>query len=168
MAIGREQQTSLIAEMAIIFVLTAALGVAWNHQLLGNAWHGRPTGTAPASPTTTTEAIPLPLGLMQVKELHDRQEATFVDARDRSAFVAGHIIGARSLPLGEVDKLLQKFRKEVPAGTALVIYCNGFDCHDSRDLGARLLKEGYRTVYVYEGGIPEWRDAGYPVAEGER
>jgi 3-mercaptopyruvate sulfurtransferase SseA len=34
------------------------------------------------------------------------------------------------------------------------------------DLGSRLLEAGYRKVFVFLGGYPEWRDAGYPIAEG--
>ncbi len=55
-------------------------------------------------------------------------------------------------------------RREQP----LVVYCSGYDCHDSRDLATRLLAAGYRTVYVFEGGYPEWRDAGYPTREGKQ
>jgi rhodanese-related sulfurtransferase len=50
----------------------------------------------------------------------------------------------------------------------LVIYCNGYGCPDSFDLGLRLIEAGYRDVRVFEGGLPEWRDAGLPVIEGER
>jgi len=45
----------------------------------------------------------------------------------------------------------------------LMLYCSGFGCPDSFDLGERLLAEGYLDVRVYEGGFPEWRDAGLPV-----
>jgi rhodanese-related sulfurtransferase len=34
------------------------------------------------------------------------------------------------------------------------------------DLAKLLMQAGYTAVYVYEGGFPEWRDAGYPVATG--
>jgi 3-mercaptopyruvate sulfurtransferase SseA len=50
----------------------------------------------------------------------------------------------------------------------LVLYCSGYGCPDSFDLGIILLAEGYRDVRVFEGGFPEWADAGLPVERGER
>lgn len=160
----------LLAEMAVIFLIAAAVGITWNHKLLRQAWTGNAQGgsapTGAAAPHG--ENIPLPLGLMQVKELHERREALFIDARDEKAFAAGHIAGAVSLPLGKTGTALPRFRQDVPGEQPLVVYCSGYDCHDSRDLATRLLAAGYRTVYVYEGGYPEWRDAGYPIAGGNR
>ena len=158
---------TLLAEMAVIFLIAAALGIAWNQKLLRQALTGKAPVGAPSGDSAHTQGnIPLPLGLMQVKELHDRKEALLVDARDETTFASGHIAGAISLPLGSADKILPRFKNSVPPERQLVVYCSGYDCHDSRDLATRLLQAGYRTVYVYEGGYPEWRDAGYPIAGG--
>jgi len=48
----------------------------------------------------------------------------------------------------------------------LILYCTGFGCPDSFDLGVILLQQGYQEVRVYEGGYPEWRDQGRPIVEG--
>jgi rhodanese-related sulfurtransferase len=154
----------VLVEMALIFLFAAAVGIAWNQKLIRQAW----TGNAPASSASNAAAplqgsVPLPLGLLQVKEFYERREALFVDARDETAFSAGHIAGAVSLPLGMAGMALPKFKRDLPKEKPLVVYCGGYDCHDSRDLAVRLLDEGYRSVYVYEGGYPEWRDAGYPT-----
>lgn len=158
----------VLTEMALIFLAAATIGIVWNQRLLLDAW----TGNAPAAPRSdeaqTQGKIPLPLGLMQARELYDRKEATFVDARDGKAFAERHITGARSLPAGEGAARLSRFRAEVPAAATLVVYCNGYDCHDSREVGKMLMENGYGTVYVFEGGFPEWRDAGYPTAGGKR
>ena len=76
--------------------------------------------------------------------------------------------GRRGRDGGEADGRLAEFARRYPPTTLLVVYCNGYDCHDSRDLGAKLMKAGYRSVYVFEGGYPEWRDAGYPTEGGNR
>ena len=164
---GNSHKKALLAEMAVIVVTAALLGIAWNHKLLYQAWMGQtPTGTRENEQPKLD--IALPLGLMQVKELYDRKEALFVDARDAGAYASGHIAGARSFPLGESDARLPRFITEVPPTTTLVVYCNGYDCHDSRELGVKFLRAGYRSVYVFEGGYPEWRDAGYPTEGGDR
>ena len=48
----------------------------------------------------------------------------------------------------------------------MILYCSGYGCPDSFDLGQILLEEGFRDVRVYEGGMPEWRDQGLPVEKG--
>lgn len=155
--------------MAVIFLIAAAVGITWNQKLLRQAWTGNAQGSAPTGVAAPLQGnIPLPLGLLQVKELYERREALFVDARDEKAFAAGHIAGALSLPLGKTGATLSKFRRDLPGEQPLVVYCGGYACHDSRDLATRLLQAGYRTVYVYEGGYPEWRDAGYPIAGGKQ
>jgi rhodanese-related sulfurtransferase len=157
----------LLAEMAIITALASLIGVVWNRTLLRDAWRGKPvTGaTAPAQEPGEGEQ-PLPLGLTQVKDFFDRHEATLVDARESLAYGRGHVAGAVSLPAGEVESGLGRFRHEVPLTALVVVYCNGFGCHDSMTVGARLLKAGYRSVFVFEGGFPEWEAAGYPVETG--
>jgi rhodanese-related sulfurtransferase len=167
----------LLREMAGICLVAIAIGLVWNHRLLHNAWTGKAPSTAPvtasAPPGQSVQEhravpVPLPLGLMQVKEFHDRKEAVIVDARDEAAFAAGHITGAVSLPLGEADGRLADFAKRYPPTTLLVVYCNGYACHDSHDLANKFLASGYPTVFVFEGGFPEWQAAGYPVTGGNQ
>jgi len=162
-----------VTDIAMVFLVAAVVGLSWNHTLLLSAWRGEATSApavaAPAAAQGTQDATPLPLGLMQVKEMYDANEAAIVDARDAETYAAGHVKGAVSLPLGEaVNGIPASFKTAVPSGKEVVVYCNGFSCHDSMQLGELLLKSGYRTVYVYEGGFPEWHDAGYPVEEGRK
>jgi len=62
---------------------------------------------------------------------------------------------------------MAEFQGKVPLESILVIYCNGFGCHDSTVLGEKLLDKGYTQILVFEGGFPEWKDAGLPT-EGQR
>jgi rhodanese-related sulfurtransferase len=158
----------IIRDLLLILLLSLASGLVWNRTLLVDVWQGRAvTGKAPAAPVAEVQE-PLPLGLAQVKEFFDRRDALLVDARDAADYRKGHIAGAVSLPLGTVEERLSAFLRRAPLTATLVVYCNGFDCHDSGKLGQRLLAAGYREVYVYLGGFPEWQAAGYPVTEGER
>lgn len=108
----------------------------------------------------------MPVGLPQVKELHDSRQAVLVDARSARSFTKEHIAGAVSFPLEEATRQQAPTLKGVARDAVIIAYCNGFSCHDSMELGKLLIKAGYSSVYVFEGGLPEWRDAGYPTSGG--
>ena len=153
------------AEICLILVVSAAAGVAWNRTLLTGAWRGESTQQAQAA--REGEELPMPIGLAQVKEMHDAGQAVIVDARSAASFAQGHIAGAIALPLEDARKDASRLSgAKLQKDATVIVYCNGFSCHDSMDLGKLLMHAGYASVYVYEGGFPEWRDAGYPTATG--
>lgn len=163
----RKEWLATAAEICLIIVLAAAVGLVWNRNLLTSAWRGELTQQAQAAPAAQGEMLPMPVGLAQVKEMYDAKQAVIIDARSRANFAEGHIAGATLLPLEEARKNPgQPLKTKLPADSTIIAYCNGFSCHDSMDLGKILMQAGYSSVYVYEGGYPEWRDAGYPVAKG--
>ena len=83
---------------------------------------------------------------------------TVVDVRPYEEFRQGHIPHARSIPLAELERRLA----ELPSGTEVVAYCRGPYCLLSDEALTLLLKHGYRARRLSEG-LPEWRQAGYPV-----
>jgi rhodanese-related sulfurtransferase len=101
-------------------------------------------------------------------ELH-RLGARFIDARRTADFEAGHIAGARSVPVWE-DGLEAKLRDldadTKDPGDPLVIYCSGGSCRDSHDLAQKLWLMGFRNMRIYTGGWPEWHEKGWPAAMG--
>ena len=155
-----------LAEICLIVVVSATAGIAWNRTLLTGAWQGELAQQAQAE-APKGEVLPMPIGLVQVKEMLDAKQAVIVDARSAANFAQGHIAGAIALPLEDARRNLSlPSRAKIAKDTVIIAYCNGFSCHDSMDLGKILIRAGYLSVYVYEGGFPEWRDAGYPIAEG--
>jgi len=90
------------------------------------------------------------------------KDVKFVDARDESDYLSGHITNSINLPFDDFDNHKQKLdllSKEKP----LVIYCAGTDCDLSILLGNLLFEQGYKQVYVFFGGWLEWVNANYPV-----
>jgi rhodanese-related sulfurtransferase len=160
----RSTVRKLSLEMAAIVLVAAAVGVIWNHGMLHGVWTGTPGGASTSSSVSANQGgIPLPAGLMQVKEMYDRKEAVFVDARDELSFARGHIKGAVSLPVGKFEAKSADFTGKVPVKAAIVVYCNGYGCHDSMTVGKKLMSKGYSQVFVFEGGYPEWKDGKLPV-----
>lgn len=158
----------ILLDAVMIAALGATIGLAVNHRLVADAFAGRLAAPAPLTAAPAGAAkLPQPVLLAEVRDLAG-SGAVLVDARDGVPYAEGHLPGALSLPLGEVEARLAGFRQQAGVEKTLVVYCNGYGCPDSFDLGVRLLKEGYRDVRVFEGGFPEWRDAGLPVAKGDK
>jgi rhodanese-related sulfurtransferase len=165
----------ILLEALIICSFAAAVGLSLNYSMVMNAFTGKtvaaaklttpPTAGDKAVSSAAAVAYPDPIELDELDELL-AEGALLIDARNSAAYVKSHLAGAVSLPLGEVAQRLADFIATVPKETALVAYCNGFGCPDSFDLGVLLLKEGFAEVRVFEGGYPEWRDAGRPLWEG--
>jgi rhodanese-related sulfurtransferase/DNA-binding HxlR family transcriptional regulator len=81
-----------------------------------------------------------------------RNDIVLVDVRPAEEFDAGHIDGALSIPLDELDERLP----ELPAGSEIVAYCRGAFCAYAHEAVRRLHAEG-RSARRLEGGWPEWQ-----------
>ena len=87
-----------------------------------------------------------------------------LDARPRAEYVAGHIPGAQNLDappaaaVTAVERLVNGDKTR-----ALVVYCNGPFCQQSRRLADQLLVAGFSNVRRYQLGMPIWRALGGPT-----
>lgn len=83
------------------------------------------------------------------------------DMRPTAEFAAGHIAGARSVPVREVSSELAR----LDPAHEVVAYCRGPYCAYA-DEAVSVLRAAGRRASRLEHGFPEWRRAGRPVAEG--
>lgn len=81
-----------------------------------------------------------------------REDVVLVDVRPAEEFAAGHIPGAVSIPIDQLDRRL----KELPEGREVVAYCRGPFCAFAHDAVRRLSDAG-RDARRLEQGWPEWR-----------
>ena len=81
-----------------------------------------------------------------------------LDVRPGPEYEAGHIAGARSIP---IDRLVQELRT-LPAEVEVVAYCRGPYCVLADD-AVRLLRRRGRTARRLVDGYPEWRHARLPI-----
>jgi len=79
----------------------------------------------------------------------------FIDARDTTLYNAGHIPGAANIPFEKVAQYSEAFNS-MPPGDLYLLYCDGGDCHLSKDLAEYMQGRGYKRIAVYEGGWNEW------------
>ncbi len=97
-------------------------------------------------------------------ELAERLRAGDVivlDVRPAAEFEAGHVVGARSVPITE----LRRHLRALPRDANIVAYCRGPYCVYADEAVAELRKHGYRARRL-EDGFPEWRRNGLPIAAG--
>ncbi len=95
--------------------------------------------------------------------------ALFLDARRTDAYEAGHIAGARSIPVWEhdADARIEALRDSgIPLDKDLVIYCSGATCEDSAHLAEKLALAGFFKLSLYKDGFPDWEKRGWPVTRG--
>ncbi|MFI4933019.1 MAG: rhodanese-like domain-containing protein [Caulobacterales bacterium] len=82
-----------------------------------------------------------------------------LDVRERDAFAAGHIPGAKHLPRGQLELRVDE---ELPNPTARVLTCCEFG-RISTLAAATLRTMGFLHAAALDGGMKAWREAGLPV-----
>ena len=99
------------------------------------------------------------LNTTQATHLINREDALVVDVREPNEFAAGHVLGAKNMPLAKLAlsgaELAKK--KERP----VIVYCDGGE-RSAKALAA-LKKHGFTRVANLSGGLAAWQQAGLPV-----
>ena len=115
-------------------------------EALAGAYLGSKDGLAPISRGELT------------KRLGSGQPLVVVDVRPAEEYRAGHVPGALSIPLPELEGRLH----ELPRDREIVAYCRGPYCAFAPEAVRRLRRHGLRARSL-EDGLPEWVAAGNPV-----
>jgi rhodanese-related sulfurtransferase len=92
-----------------------------------------------------------------------KNELIVLDVRERDAFEAGHIPGARLLPRGQLEL---RVNDELTDPTRRILACCEFG-RISTLAAATLRQMGFRGAVALDGGVKAWREAGYPMKAGK-
>jgi rhodanese-related sulfurtransferase len=88
----------------------------------------------------------------------ERGDVVVLDVRSETEFRAGHIAGARSVPVDDLEERVG----ELPKRREVVAYCRGPYCVYADD-AVRLLRSRGLKARRLDVGYPEWQRAGLPV-----
>jgi rhodanese-related sulfurtransferase/DNA-binding transcriptional ArsR family regulator len=102
-----------------------------------------------------------PVSLAELLKRARRGDVVVLDARPAHEYLAGHIAGALSVP---VDELQQRLRR-LSRSKEYVAYCRGPYCVYA-DRAVEILQASGRTATRLAEGFPEWKAAGFPVESG--
>ena len=92
-------------------------------------------------------------------QLINREKAVVVDVRDATEFAQGHLVGAKNIPLAEIDAKLPGLVKNKQLPVILV-------CRTGARSGAAVVaakKLGYAQAQSLAGGVAAWTAAKLPV-----
>ena len=92
-------------------------------------------------------------------QLINREKAVVVDVCEAEEFAAGHVVGARNVPLGQLETRLPEVvkNKQLPV---ILVCARG--ARAQRAL-ATAKKLGYEQAQVLAGGMTAWKEANLPV-----
>jgi rhodanese-related sulfurtransferase len=92
-------------------------------------------------------------------QLMNREKAVVVDVCEPTEFAAGHIAGAKNIPLGELEA---KLGNAVKNKTVPVILVCQSGARSARAV-ATAKKLGYENAQSLGGGLKAWAAANFPV-----
>lgn len=99
------------------------------------------------------------VGAAEAVRLMNHKKAVVIDVSEPAEFAAGHVIGARNVPIGQISA----DAKALPANKTLpVVLMCPTGARAGRAAGL-LTKLGHEQVVVLQGGLASWREAGLPT-----
>ncbi len=101
------------------------------------------------------------ISFKKAQGMYNVKSALFLDARPFKLYQKATIMGAIHMPF----KKYKKFSKYLPTdkNAKIITFCNGPKCHLAPKLAEKLKNAGYKKVFVYSGGYPEWKEKKLPL-----
>jgi len=92
-------------------------------------------------------------------QLINRERAVVVDVSEAEEFAAGHVGGAKNVPVGQLEQRLPEVVKN--KSLPLILVCpNGARATRALAVAKKL---GYEKAQVLAGGLKAWKEANLPV-----
>jgi len=162
----RREVTRLLGACAGLLALSAAVGSAVNTVRPGSSrlpWVG--DWDRHIETLAFRAGIPVTF-LMGVRDRLRDPHLVLFDARTPDEYAAGHLPGALSLPIRDVDARIIDYIDRARMDSPILIYCEGLECEDGLALALKLREFGFEDLTLYPGGYEEWIAYGGVVTQG--
>lgn len=99
------------------------------------------------------------VGALAATQLINRQNALMIDLREGDEYAAGRVPNALHIPLSQLESRAKELARFT--GRPVIAYCD----RGQRSRGAisALSKLGFAEVFMLQGGLRGWADAGMPL-----
>ena len=145
------------------FYATASAGV-YPDAVIKQAESLKADADAKKDMPASLQGIKLINGQELKKWMDEKKKFVIIDNRNKEQFTKEHITGATLITVDELmgnPKLSDKLDKNVP----LVLYCNGVKCWRSPAAALLYQSLGFKEIYWFRNGLPEWIKLDYPTVE---
>jgi|SRR5689334_13296799 len=99
------------------------------------------------------------VGTLNVTQLINRNNALLLDVREANEFTGGKLPNAVHIPLSQLAARAGEIAKST--ARPVVVYCALGK--RGRAAGAILANQGFADIYMLQGGLKAWKDAGLPL-----
>lgn len=159
--IEKEERNKIIKDSIYIVIISTIIGFCINFL--------HPKGYILVNKSIYKSKMIVFISSEEAKLKLDGQYAVFIDSRENSEYIKGHITDAINIPASPYSTSVKKIKEHISIllqPRELVIYCWGTSCGSSEILANRLIKMGYlRHIYIIEHGFSEWKGKGFSVRE---
>ena len=108
--------------------------------------------------------MPTTITSEKLKEKIDAgEDLVLINVLTPESFEREHIPGSINIPLRDIN---EETVAKLPRGKETIVYCGSFECMASPVAAQKLEELGFTTVVDYEGGMADWKEAGYSVEAG--
>ncbi len=97
----------------------------------------------------------------QLYYVFEHKMGIIIDPRDEWDYSESHIKGAINFPFYKFDEL----KNQIPfnKNDLVVVYCEDNNCDLGKSLCDSLVNMKFKNIFLYKGGIDEWKFAQYPI-----
>ena len=99
------------------------------------------------------------LSAQQAVQMINREKAQVIDVCSAEEYAAGHLIGARHVPLADLSTRLTEVAKN-KANPVILVCASGMRSKRAMAVARKL---GYEKAYSLQGGLKAWKEANLPV-----
>jgi len=98
-----------------------------------------------------------PFGIKKAEKIH--KDFVMVNVLDKKLYDDCHITGSINVTVSEIEDYASK---KIDKNAEVVFYCSNYMCSASEFARKKLVELGFAKVFVYEGGMADWYQRGYP------